>query len=296
MVSYPIAILSFDRPGYLARVLTSLQRQKSICIDEEDIHLFQDGGLSNISNISYADKANINTCIAMFRAFFPKGVVHQSESNIGIAMNYKRAEEFIFVEREREIGFFLEDDLELGEHYMRVMYRLANFALKRDDIGYFSAYGHHRALLAEQQMHQNEIICMAHNWAFGLTRKHWKKSRKYVAQYLALLQDSDYSQRPTEKIKELFAEWGCGAPGSSQDVAKTLACFLVGSKKINTYQVFGKYIGEKGVHSTPDQYSAEGFGSAVITDSTDFDCSSADDKTLAACYDVLRSYCNTVSI
>ena len=82
--SYPIAILSFDRPAYLRPVLKSLARQTS---PDDRVILFQDGAFNRYSGRRKADPRNVASCINLFRQYFPRGEVCESPENLGIAFN-----------------------------------------------------------------------------------------------------------------------------------------------------------------------------------------------------------------
>jgi GT2 family glycosyltransferase len=84
--SYPIAILSFDRPDYLRAVLKSLFKQVS---PHDRIILFQDGAHNTYSGRHKADPIKIDSCVRLFHRYFPRGEVHLSDENLGIAWNYE---------------------------------------------------------------------------------------------------------------------------------------------------------------------------------------------------------------
>lgn len=262
----PIAIMSFDRPHYLERVLISLKNQLALNDRNYETMFFQDGAVSSLSGHRYATDEVIETNTLLFQRLFPDGKVIKSAENLGVALNFERAEEYIFEILKAPYGIFLEDDMELSPIYLTVMHRLAKIALQDERIGYFAAYGNHRLSAAEQTAKHMEFFPMDHNWAFGLTRRQWLKSKPYVDDYLKIVRKQDYGQRPNDQIRELFESWGCKMPGSSQDVAKTLACYVTGGTKVNTAPVYGRYIGAKGIHATPEWFTDNGFDATELAD------------------------------
>lgn len=255
----PVVVIAFNRPQYIERVLASLKNQVGESISDEQIHFFQDGAINPISGERYAEDADLEIGAELFRRYFPNGALHRSDHNLGVALNFERAERFVFEEHEASVAYFFEDDLELGPAYLATLRRLANIALARDDVGYFAAYGSPFKTVSEQEAVANQVQHLGHHWAFGLTRKQWLKSRPIVNQYLDLVRSIDYRQRRTADVAALLKSWGVGVPGTSQDVVKSLACFLTGSIKINTRAAFGRYIGELGLHSTPEIFEKMGF-------------------------------------
>jgi hypothetical protein len=287
----PIAILAFNRPTYLKRVLESLKAQQGIQSDDLDIYLFQDGAVNAVSGKRHALDEDIAENIRLFSEIFPTGKVMASESNLGVALNFERAERLVFEKIEAPFAIFLEDDMELGPYYLKTMRHLAGIALKRSDIGYFAAYGNHRIAMEQQKADPNGLTTLGHNWAFGLTRAQWLKSAPYVNQYLALVRDVDYRERPTDKIADLFHAWGCGAPGTSQDVAKTLACHLTGSVKVNTLAAFGRYIGERGLHTTPEFFARNGFDKTQVMEDDVFTRDAVGEEDIARMRADIVKYC-----
>lgn len=289
-MNIPIIILSFNRPNYLSEVLQSLRLQEEVDWSGISVHLFQDGEVNKFSGRTKAEKSSVDECCRLFKDNFPEGTVHRSKDNIGIALNFARAENFAFEEINSEFAIFLEDDLILSPFYIKTMLKLYALIKDRDDVGYFAAYGVHRASNADHLRFHNDLVALEHNWAFGLTKRQWSKSRPYIDQYLNLVKDVDYTERPHEKIRQLFASWGGAMAGSSQDVAKTLACYFTGSTKINTFAAFAKYIGETGVHFTPQHFKALGYDRSEFLTQDVFTRTSISDSEVEQFRDALKSF------
>ncbi|MDF0490488.1 hypothetical protein PX554_20360 [Sphingomonas sp. H39-1-10] len=290
----PIILMSFNRPDYLERVLVSLKNQHDVTLDAHPIYLFQDGAVNPYSGKLHAADEDIARNIALFETHFPKGTVRPSPDNLGVALNFERAEQEAFEILGARYALFLEDDLELGPFYIKTMLRLAELVLQRSDIGYFAAYGQHRATLAHQAARADQIIALNHNWGFGLTQEQWRRSAPYVEQYLELVRGIDYRDRPNETIFKLTQSWGCGAPGSSQDVIKSIACHLTGGCKINTTPAFAQYIGETGLHSTPELFTRMGFGKTQVMTQDIFTKERLTDEDIAHARTALKKYAEFV--
>jgi hypothetical protein len=172
------------------------------------------------------------------------------------------------------------------------MNTLARLTQARKDVGYFAAYGDLNIPEVRWRARPNALVPLGHNWAFGLTQAQWKKSSFYVDQYLSLVRGQDYRARPVKQIGELFHSWGYGAPGTSQDVAKTLACYVTGAAKLNTIVPFGRYIGEVGTHSTTAHYEAEGYGKVVVSEEDIFAATAITDADVQASMGNLSIWAN----
>jgi hypothetical protein len=250
----PIAILSFNRPDYLRRVLESLTGQDGGRLEERAIVLFQDGARNAISGAERARESEIDACVELFRTAFPAGRIERSPTNIGVALNFERAETHVFETLDADAAIFLEDDLVLAPAYLRALEALIEIARRDERIGYVAAYGHHWVPLSEQRKQPGRYVLLEHNWGFALPRRQWLRNKPYVDQYLALVRDVDYRERPRRDIHRLYHGWGMGCPGDSQDVTKTMACCLTGAVKLNTTTCLGRYIGEQGLHMNPAEF------------------------------------------
>jgi hypothetical protein len=260
----PIVIMAFNRPEYLAEVLNSLCAQRGADLAGRPIFLFQDGGRNPISGTEYATPAEIAANIEVFRRIIPAGVPMVAPVNLGIALNFERAERFVFEELDSPAAIFLEDDYVLGPYYLTILEQLLDVALRDPRIGYVAAYGDHVAPVAEVRAHPDRLVHMSHNWAIGLTRRQWLRQKPLVDAYLALVRGQDYRLRRGDPIIDLFHQWGLGASSTSQDYAKANACYLTGAARITTYACFGRYIGRQGVHFDPPQFEAGGYAATPV--------------------------------
>lgn len=267
----PIVIISFNRPDYFRRVLDSLAAQVDAAIFEREIFLFQDGAYNRHSGSTRCSQETIDQIVNDFHRVFPRGTVMAAPENLGIALNFARAENFVFTERGFEAAVFFEDDLVLGKYYLKTLDKLLDYAMHTHRIGYVTAYGNHKATLAEQIANKSKLTLMGQNWGFGLTRRQWLAQKPFVDQYLNIIKDSDYSSRDHDKIIDLFHSWGLGVPGTSQDIAKSHACILTNSAKVNTFPSFGKYIGASGFHFNKEMFSRMGFDKSEFVEEDIFE-------------------------
>ncbi len=251
----PIAIMSFNRPDYLRQVLASLRAQRDARLDEREIVLFQDGACNAASGIEHAHEMDIDACVAAFEMAFPGRPVERSSVNLGVALNFERAESHVFDRMEADAAIFLEDDLVLESRYLATLESLIALARHDRRVGYVAAYGHHWVPLEDQRKQPARYVLLEHNWGFALTRRQWLRNKPYVDAYLSLVRDVDYRMRPRGEIHRLYRGWDMGCPGDSQDVTKTLACCLTGAVKLNITACLGRYIGAQGLHMNPTEFA-----------------------------------------
>ena len=153
--------------------------------------LFQDGSWNAWSHRNKGDPRDIEQCVSIFQRIIPWGEVQQAPENLGIALNYERAERHLFEDISAEKALFLEDDLVLSPNYLGAIQQLLAIAERDHRIGYVSAYGNLWASQSEQQARCHELIPMHENWGAATTRRAWLAERQFRQAYLALVETCD---------------------------------------------------------------------------------------------------------
>jgi hypothetical protein len=257
-VNLALCLLAFDRPGYFRQVVASVRRQSDLA--GVRLYGFLDGAVNPWSGARRAPAWRIRRCAAIFRAAFPEGDLHVSPVNLGVALNYDRAERYVFVRRRHDYALFLEDDFVLAPHYVQTIRAMARAVGRNPRIGAFSAFGDHSASLRAQRINLRAIKHMGHMWAFCTPRTRWLERRKHFAPYLRCMQRIDYRLRSHEGIwTRLYARWGARRVATSQDAAKRIAMLKAGQVPISSYTNNGRYIGRNGVHFTPSTFARLGY-------------------------------------
>jgi hypothetical protein len=259
--------MSFNRSDYLRETLVSIAAQPSVAAGLREVHLFQDGAVNFHSGDRYATDEAIAASIATFREIFPQGTVHASDLNIGIALNFDRAERYVFLNRRFDSAAFFEDDMVLGPHYLATLQRFLDFAADPASdglIGYVAAYGHHKASLQDQLRRRREVLQVGHAWGYGVTRRHWLDVREIIDPYIKIVSDCDYRKRPKAKIGGFHKQLGLARQALSQDSMKLIATSLLGRTRIMPYICQARYVGQEGVNFTPEAFAKRGYGGEVI--------------------------------
>lgn len=263
----PIAVISFNRPGYLRQLLASLAAQQP-AIDPRRVHLFQDGAVNRYSGIRYAEDSDIAASLSAFREYFPQGHVHVSAANIGITENILRAEKMAFAELRAPVGYFFEDDLVLSPHYVAALDLMRRAFARFDRIVYYNANGAFGASVEQQRSNARKLMFMGHFWGFALKRSHWLRMLPFLDDYHRLVTGRDQRISPRQEVRALFRTWGKAKtqthPHTSQDSARDFATHLLGLWRASCYLVLGRYIGAEGVHFTPSRYREFGFDRTIV--------------------------------
>lgn len=277
----PLAILSFNRPGHLEQVLRSLVAQRQD-LTRRRIYLYQDGAVSPITGRRFAEDADIEACRELFRRLIPWGEERFAAANLGVAKNYRRAEEELFADPANAIVYFFEDDLVLHPHYLDLLDRLA---LRTENlsapVGQFAAYGGLVDPVWRQYLERYRLQRMAISWAFGLRRSSWELMQPSLAEYYTLLEDRDYRDRDTPAILEHFRSRGMALSVSSQDGVKRAILHKLGHFALRSSAAAARYIGAEGEHMRAEKFERDGFAHTQWLKRVDYDWEAPDAEDLA---------------
>lgn len=243
-------------------MIDSLKEQ----VDDSYVFLFQDGPANA------QDKQLTEQCIDIFeKSEFKNAHTFAAPTNLGVAFNQKRAREFVFSISESAI--FIEDDIVLNSYYIKLLNMLMDFFENDTTIGMISCFGEpHRHPKVfdffeylqknedwnqQQELNKQHIIHMEHLFAYGLFRDAYAKVADKLNEYYRLL-PGKYAMRPHQKICDYIRSIGLEAANNktvtSQDSILSGLLILNNTYKISTFTMNAKYIGEVGVHSTPENY------------------------------------------
>ncbi|WP_458095819.1 hypothetical protein [Roseomonas sp. WA12] len=256
VLDVPVILFAFNRPAYLERVCASLLNQRGVVLDPRRVFLLQDGAVSARTGLRYAEDAELAASVAAFRKYFPRGQVAAARSNLGIASNIRRGEVLAFEAMDADCAYFLEDDLELGPEYLRIMGELRALSDRDPRVGYFAAYGDHEA---QPPGPEAWLTMMQHHWAFGLRREPWQRLREWMAPYDQILEGSDYGWRDHLAIFRWMETLDLAGGFSSQDAVKTLGCNALGIGRVMTDVCFARYIGAQGASFRDERFKEMGY-------------------------------------
>lgn len=262
-----IAVLSFNRPDYLEQVLRSISISVNRSGLEFDIYLFQDGNYNPKSHTNKCIDDEIDGCIRIFQSQFPRGRVMRSPINIGVALNFFRAEEFLLILRKYNSAMIFEDDLVVHPYYITVLGAMLDVAEITEQIGQVACYGDNHLLpVSEQLASVTKLTGLGNNWGCGISRRFYLRRRERDRPYIELISGIDYSHKDalSDKIHQLHENQGFSPGVLSQDMFKTMTTYSQGGLRLNTAAVLGFYIGKQGLHSTHVEYDAANFGDTVL--------------------------------
>ena len=256
MGSLGVGVISFNRPGYLRRVLASLEAQTQV--DDAEYWLFQDGAVNRFSGVPHGKQEDVEACRALFdRARLPNKHVTHWPDNVGVAINSLEALDTLSDNYARVI--LLEGDAVLSPHWLRLAGLLFDDLAARPNV--FSVSPNFRS---EGPDADAVRIGRRHMWAECFLAERWHAIRPYyIEDYWPHVCDRDYFRRDTGAINATYATRGVtGGPGGlawSQDGGRQLAMMRAGMQRSFLEVNRAISIGREGIHFTPALFHERGF-------------------------------------
>jgi len=247
----PIVLIAFNRPNYFYQTCQSIAQEAK----DREVYLFLDGPKNQ------NDIFNINTVKWTFSNFFPNGYLHESQSNIGIAFNTKKAREVVFEKHKRAI--FIEDDLVLEPYYLSMTDRLMDKLENDPNVGMINCFAgaatrfNDLNSIENQEKNKSKLIACSHTYAIGMWAEKYEKIKPILYEYYKLL-PIVYKNRPHQPIIDFWRNKGLGSGMNitSQDKATDSSMLLVNQYKVSTYTNNLKYVGEMGDNSNTIAFKA----------------------------------------
>lgn len=267
MADLGVAIISFDRPHYLRRLLASLAQCEEA--GETEFHLWQDGAVNQFSGRRWAKDEDIAASVHAFERArgLPKRWAHVQRQNVGVAINQFEAVEWM-AERYCYI-LAIEDDVVVSPYWLRLC-RVLIEQLGRNTEGHrepgwgevfgFSLGFKRDCGKADVPQHLGEIrYGTPHWWAECFSAENWRRIRPHFLEYYELVRERDYADTPHAEITALWRRKGWGQMATSQDGGKDMAVHAAGLRRAVTVVNRGMSIGRKGIHFTPARFAALGY-------------------------------------
>jgi hypothetical protein len=250
------ALFSFDRPTYLQKVLESIYQNKATF--NYPWFFFQDGNISPAIEAEYGSKEGTYESLRLIHTysslFCKKGNkktainIYSSPVNQGIAKMKYRAH-FLYDVFDKVM--FFEDDMVISPYYIGLLIRMSRqfpdcIVQANDRTGQIPK--------DDFKSHLNEVIYTGiHWWGYLMPKSAYYPIHNTLSEYVQMIGD-DYRRRPHDKIKEVY-----GVNATSHDAVMDTARKKHNVNKITTFVPRAKYIGEQGMHATPQWYEKNGF-------------------------------------
>ena len=274
-----VGIAAATRPEYLERTLKSISANPEIL--KWPFFAFLDAHPDSRQGHITAEQEN------MFHEYLPDCVVVRRPVNFGCGRSIIDLRRQLFDVLGYDRVFVVEDDCLISQNYFSYCMNLMDWAEENySDVG--TVQGHSYCVMgsADKTKHLDKVSVTSTNWwAYLQSRKCWDSIKdllyKFEDYYLTAV---NYMHRPHAAIRDWFLSLchdgfptlgdspvSVGkdeefkqsqylqSPPTGQDGATTVACAVKGWKRLAPVGNRSLYIGRKGIHQSPSQFSADGF-------------------------------------
>lgn len=278
-----LLLLGFNRLDYFEKTLTSLENNPEA--HQADLHVYLDGG-PNAKQSQIINMVN--------ESKFQNPVIVTRDENWGIGRHLIDARRELFDNQKYDRIVLFEDDMTLNPDYLRTVLSLDEWTSKYSDVGTVMAFNLNSAQKKTQSEQLQKIIFTnRHFWGYCMRRTVWEEIKEILYEYESkYLTGIDYSSRPHRRIRFFFIrrwmkqgrksggsnplskpkwlnapfpKWPWRSP-TSQDAITALALWVKGYCRITTVVSRAKYIGEKGLHFSPEVFAEHGFHQQQVFD------------------------------
>ena len=278
-----LLLLGYNRLDYFEKTITSLENNTEA--HQADLHVYLDGGPN-------AKQSEIIKLVNESK--FQNPVIVTRDENWGIGRHLIDARRELFDNQKYDRVVLFEDDMTLNSDYLRTVLSLDDWTSKYSDVGTVMAFNLNSAQKKIQSEQLQKIIFTnRHFWGYCMRRTVWEEIKEILYEYESkYLTGIDYSSRPHRRIRFFFIrrwmkqgrnsrggnplskskwlnapfpKWPWRSP-TSQDAITALALWVKGYCRITTVVSRAKYIGEKGLHFSPEVFTKHGFHQQQVFD------------------------------
>lgn len=184
-MNLPIVLTSYNRPHLLQQCVNGLLKNNL----DRKIYVFQDGPKNKIEEKIISK--SIDICKNLTSNIFV------SNNHLGLALNLKRARDFVF--NNHELAIFIEDDVYLHSYYIE---QLEDLYLQTNHypFGIFSCYGDlEKTPVFNNNFVNSQLVNATMMWAYIMTKQSYLSIKSMLDFYYDIL-PKDYANRD-ERIK-----------------------------------------------------------------------------------------------
>ncbi len=272
-----IALIGYDRPNYFKEVLATLATNPEfykypifVFLDKTPDPAMGDAHVQLLHNLGIT----------------PAAIIRRPH-NYGCGRNIIDVRRQLFDNLGFDRVFVFEDDMMVTPEYMKLCENMMDWAEDNyDNIGVVQAWELCKHDISYKKLNLESVFATFSNlWGYLMTRTCWDRIKEYLYRYEHLFLSGPYGERNHELIRKwlfqqlkLFTQNNIEGihyptteqyvinkdreltfPVSGQDGVTMTAIYLSGQMRLTTRVNRGYYIGETGIHQSPERYKMAGF-------------------------------------
>lgn len=250
-----IAIMAYNRPAYLARLLETLAQND---LTDCDVHLWQDGPLEP------EDNAAVDASAAAFEAApLPRKTLHRNDFNLCCAA--QRYQLMPWMAARYETFLCLDNDIVLSPYAVTHLKTLLAQYAADPRVGSVSPGFKLECPAGQQDDYRDKVILTrGHFWCEGYWTAKWTRLWGWYEQYYDRVKHLPY--RAIGDATQAITHWNRSlglddyTANPSSDVALARALILSGYQRLRLVVNRATGIGDHGLHCTPGLLAQLGAG------------------------------------
>ena len=252
MTDIAVVIMSFSRPHYLSQTVRSLEN--NVGKGDYDFIFLQDGPVNKYSGNRLADDENIAECISIAeQSRLPNKKFIVNSHNLGIGL--QRNKVFNLFDEGYDLLFQIEDDIILGGYALKLLESMCRqFGPKA------VCSAHRNKRFSEIDNYEDKldkviITDQAYWFIAGMWEQTYRTIEDRWKNYVDIIEGYQYINRPREPIFDQYDVDNAASDAVAGQILRENEIWRVVPVVSRS-----TYIGEQGVHFTPDSYAEKPTG------------------------------------
>lgn len=240
---YPIGIVAFNRPEYLAKVTTQLLEQTRPA-DASSVYVMVDGFDGSLDQArSHPDRRADNRSILQQR--MPTAQVREHAKNQGVAASIFELEQWMFQETTADWVVVVEEDIDQAAEHLEQLLRLIERLRDTAEVGMVSATGE---TAIEPWRGPDALYPAVGSRAYAISRAYFERKRPFMEAYLKVISGRRYDQLEYPDVAGPLADLGVLALAPNQDFVAFALLQRLDTLYVTTGRRHVRHVGVRGMH------------------------------------------------
>lgn len=240
---YPLGIVAFNRPEYLAKVSTQLLEQ-TLPVDAANVFVMIDGFDGSLDEArAHPDRRADNRSILQQR--MPAARVREHSRNQGVAASIFELEQWMFQDTTADWVVVVEEDIDQAADHLEALARLIERFCNSPNVGMVSATGE---TAIEPWRGSDALYPAVGSRAYAISRGYFERKRPFVEAYLKMIAGKRYDQLEYADVAGPLADLGVLTVAPNQDLVAFALLQRLDTLYVTTGRRHVRHVGVRGMH------------------------------------------------